>query len=326
MFDLPVTGEERRSERAQERSNAWVRWPGWLRAFLFFTAGFLVYSIGQAIGLAIAGAILVIRGQAPAFEPERIPETLEWLTVQPVVIVAVGFFGLVGALLITLAFARGLDRRPLASVGLQADRVAAREFGSGLALGAGLIGAIFAVEAALGWLQVTRVAPGPQVLAHTALWFVVLLPAAASEEVLLRGYAFQALEEQWNDKAATVITAVLFGLLHAANPSSGWAAIWGIVAPGILFGVAVLVTRRLWLPIGLHVSWNLFEGPVLGFPVSGFQLPSVVRTEVTGPTLWTGGRFGPEAGLLVVFACLLGIIILLGVRRKLGVTPPAPPR
>jgi membrane protease YdiL (CAAX protease family) len=149
---------------------------------------------------------------------------------------------------------------------------------------------------------------------------------AAWEEVLLRGYSFQALMEQWGQVAAVVITSLLFGFFHVANPGSGWPAIWGITAAGLLFGVAVVVTGRLWLPIGLHASWNLFEGPVFGFPVSGMELPGAITTTVTGPELWTGGSFGPEAGLISLLASLLGIAILLAARRRFVFTPPAPPR
>jgi membrane protease YdiL (CAAX protease family) len=309
-FDLPITVAPRPQPRPARR------WPGAVRALLFFTAAFIVSQIGQLIGLALALVILLLTGRVRTSNLGRMPAAMDWLTGQPLVIFALGFFGLLAALIVTLAFTDGWDRRPLASVGFQVDAAAARQFAAGLALGAVLIGAIFAAEWALGWLRVTRVAPWPYLLAHTALWLVVLLPAAATEEVLLRGYSFQALEEQWGGKAATLITAVVFGLLHAGNPNANWSAIGGIALSGILFGVAVLVTRRLWLPIGLHASWNLFEGPVLGFPVSGMDLPSAVTTVVSGPTLWTGGRFGPEAGLLDLFASLLGIALLVVFRRR----------
>jgi uncharacterized protein len=147
------------------------------------------------------------------------------------------------------------------------------------------------------------------------IWFVALLPAAAAEEVMLRGYAFQALEEQWGGGAATLVTALIFGALHGVNPDSGWASFAGIVVSGVLFGVAYWTTRRLWLPIGLHVAWNVFEGPILGFPVSGFDFPSALTIHMTGPSVWTGGAFGPEAGLLGVLACVAGVGLLLAVRR-----------
>ena len=71
-----------------------------------------------------------------------------------------------------------------------------------------------------------------------------------------------------------------------------------------------MVTRALWLPIGLHFAWNFFQGPVFGFPVSGTQTSTLLQLEPVGPELLTGGRFGPEASLVGVAAELLGIALL----------------
>src|SRR4029079_10432146 len=132
---------------------------------------------------------------------------------QPVVIFCVGMATLLLSLLITLAFAVGWDRRPLSSVGFQLDARSPRQFGAGFLLGAALITAVFAIEAAMGWLHVVHTRPFSGIVAHAAIWFCPLLPAAASEEVMLRGYTFQALEEQWGGVAATLVTALAFGAL-----------------------------------------------------------------------------------------------------------------
>ena len=54
---------------------------------------------------------------------------------------------------------------------------------------------------------------------------------------------------------------------------------------------------------------------MLGFPVSGIAMPGAVTTAIAGPSLWTGGSFGPEAGLLGVLACAAGAAVLLHLRR-----------
>jgi CAAX protease family protein len=248
---------------------------------------------------------------SPADLEDVLPELLQL----PQVVFCVGAVSLLLMLAVTFAFTRGWDRRPLSSVGFPVDARAGVQFLAGLVFGGALMGAIFAVEAGLGWLHIHQVFPFPRAVGHAVIWLGALLPAAAAEEVMLRGYTFQALAEQWGGTAATVITAILFGALHGINPHAGWGSFAGIVVSGILFGAAVLATGRLWLPIGLHVAWNLFEGPVLGFPVSGFVFPSDLTPVVTGPPLWTGGHFGPEAGLLGTLACAAGTLILLAITR-----------
>jgi membrane protease YdiL (CAAX protease family) len=86
----------------------------------------------------------------------------------------------------------------------------------------------------------------------------------------------------------------------------------------LFFAYAYLRTRQLWLPIGLHIGWNFFEGTIFGFPVSGTTSYQLIHQSVSGPEIITGGAFGPEAGLILLPALLLGtamVIILTRNRR-----------
>jgi uncharacterized protein len=69
-------------------------------------------------------------------------------------------------------------------------------------------------------------------------------------------------------------------------------------------------TRRLWLPIGLHIGWNFFEGPVFGFAVSGMGSFTLIRQAAAGRQVFTGGAFGPEAGLIVLPGLALGVLLI----------------
>jgi membrane protease YdiL (CAAX protease family) len=100
---------------------------------------------------------------------------------------------------------------------------------------------------------------------------------------------------------------LLFALAHLANPGSSPVAVLGLFFAGLLLAAGYLATSRLWLPIGLHLSWNFCQGPVFGFPVSGFAAPSLLAVEPVGPEALTGGPFGPEASLIGILAELIGI-------------------
>jgi membrane protease YdiL (CAAX protease family) len=105
-----------------------------------------------------------------------------------------------------------------------------------------------------------------------------------------------------------VVSSLLFALLHAMNPEFGQHpfVILGLLLAGLYLGSAYLITGSLWLSIFLHVGWNLMEGPFFGLPVSGIMPPaSWIGARDIGPQLWTGGSFGPEAGLLL---CLLQVV------------------
>jgi hypothetical protein len=90
------------------------------------------------------------------------------------------------------------------------------------------------------------------------------------------------------------------------NPNLSWLAFLGLFLSGLFLAYGYLRTEQLWLPIGLHLGWNFFEGIVFGFPVSGNYTYQLVRQTTTGPELITGGAFGPEAGLILLPALLLG--------------------
>jgi hypothetical protein len=141
----------------------------------------------------------------------------------------------------------------------------------------------------------------------TALLLFVLV--GWQEELVSRGYWLQNLTEGLNRTWGVIISSALFALAHLGNPNASWAAVLGILAAGLLFAYGYLRTGHLWLPIGLHTGWNFFEGTVFGYPVSGLSgLYQLVRQSVKGPALLTGGPFGPEAGLVLLPAVLLGAL------------------
>ena len=116
------------------------------------------------------------------------------------------------------------------------------------------------------------------------------------EELSFRGYIMQGLGRAWGMPLAVVVSSLLFGAVHALNPNANALGVANIVVVGILFACAYLVTRSLWLPVGLHIGWNLAEIQWFGFPGSGHTEPSLLHsvTQRTGMDdrrrLWPRGR------------------------------------
>lgn len=234
--------------------------------------------------------------------------------------------GLAAAILGVVAVARWLDRRRLADLGAAVDRAWLVEATVGVAVGAGMVTAVVAVAVLAGVGSVSgvgRVRAGPvgltagTALLDAAFWLVVFLGAGALEEVLFRGYllvnAAEGLAGYAPDPRRAVLGGVgasagAFGLAHAANPGGSVLGVGNVVLFGLLFGATVAATGRLGLAVGLHVAWNATLGLGFGLPVSGIDTgAALVAVELSGPAVLTGGRFGPEGGLLAVVGLLAGI-------------------
>jgi uncharacterized protein len=209
------------------------------------------------------------------------------------------------------AYVRLVERRwPIVEL---SARGAAPEAAIGFAIGALLFGATMLALLLLG---VAEVGPGAGagVLASGLL---VALAVATIEEVLVRGVVFRILSESVGDIAALAISAALFGLLHAgAQGASIFSTVAIALEAGVLLAAAFMVTRRLWLPIGLHAAWNFTEGSVFGARVSGGEARGMLSSRFEGSDLLTGGPFGPEASLVAVAICLIAAAVLLAVARR----------
>ncbi|WP_410639263.1 CPBP family intramembrane glutamic endopeptidase [Amycolatopsis sp. lyj-346] len=193
--------------------------------------------------------------------------------------------------------------------------------GAGLALGRGtvigvaLFGAVIANIALLGNYEVR----GWGTASGAAGLLGFMAAAAVTEELLFRGILFRVVEKLTGTWIALVLTGALFGLSHLFNPH---ATLWGVLAIGIeaggLLTAAYIATRKLWLPIGVHFGWNFAAAGIFGTEVSGNGTPQGLLDAVTsGPTLVTGGSFGPEASLCSVLFCVLatGAFLWLAHRR-----------
>jgi len=216
--------------------------------------------------------------------------------------------------------ARGwLDRRSFVSLGLSLEGPWIMYILGGALLGVALQAGIFLTELALGWLAIDQVGwrGRGSPLVGLMIMVLVFLAVAWNEELIVRGYLFQNLESGLGTTPAVVISSVIFGFLHIFNDNSSVIASLGVAFAGVLLAVAYLVTRSLWLPIGIHFGWNFGEGPLFGFPVSGIDAGGLVSHRVIGPESITGGAFGPEAGLVSIVAELVGIALLwLWYRRQ----------
>ena len=204
--------------------------------------------------------------------------------------------------------------------GRGARELALRPALSGLAVGAvlGLLGmtVLMGVLILTGLYEITLIGATP---AWTGLGLA--LQAAVTEELWMRALLLRLLWRAFGPVPALVVAALVFGALHLTNPGATPLAGVTVTVAGLMFCALYVLTGRLWVPIGLHLAWNLAQGYLFGAAVSGTNLGGsvAVSTARPGAEPWlTGGSFGPEASVFALV--LVGSVTAgaLSLARKTG--------
>ncbi len=213
-------------------------------------------------------------------------------------------------LLLYAGFIRLVEGRAVSELSLKG---APAELGRGVLLGAGLFTATIGVLALLGFYRVDGINGWEELLPG----FVVAVISGVFEELLFRGILFRIVEESLGTWLALLISALLFGLVHLANPNATlWAGFAIAIEAGVMLAAAYVLTRRLWLAIGIHFAWNFTQGAIFNVAVSGNQTGGLLRSSLGGPEMLSGGSFGAEASPIALAICLAaGLFLLLKARE-----------
>ncbi len=295
---------------------------GW-RVSVFFA---LVFVFGPLGSLLTGFFYRILAGVTPTSEGPR--THLGSLT-----FLLLAYGSLIGGTLLASAICmRWLDRRPFRSLGYRWRERGWLEYFIGFGLASLLITIVVLAEISLGHLDLTWEGDTfGKMLRGMLAALLVFTVAAAFEEILFRGYPLQTLLLDVHPAIAVSVPSLLFGLGHAGNPHASALGIANTVLAGVWLSIAYLKTYRLWLPIGLHAGWNFTMSAVYGLTVSGIEErmgTSLLRAAQAGPAWLTGGRYGPEGGILVT-------VVLMGASfwlwrtawiRPVGEAPAAPSR
>lgn len=222
------------------------------------------------------------------------------------------------SLVIYWAFVRFVENRPVSELSMAGM---GGEFGMGLLVGFGLYSACILILYLLGYYRIEGLNP----------WMIMLpiVPMAISsafmEELIYRGVLFRVTEEYLGSWIALIATSAFFGARHLGNPEATViGAVFIAIEAGVLLAAAYILTRRLWLAIGLHMSWNFTQAAIFSGTVSGVEMPpGLAKAVIEGPDLMTGGKFGIEASIIAFLLCAaMGINLLrMAARRGRFVRP-----
>lgn len=298
----------------------------WLSILAYLTAFILVVLIvGASISSLPALLALMLEGKLPPDYAQRALNRDGGAILRPgtwaLTFGARSWALLMLTVAVTAVCANLLERRRLAEFRWLESGTAWRDFGIGVGLSSLLFATVVGVGAITGLYQLHSNATAVEAWTITLGGLLVFFPAALMEEIVFRGYVFSAAARRWGPNGAVGVSAFLFALIHSSNPgiSEHPLAFLVLIVAGIYLALAYRATGTLWLPLFLHMGWNLLQGPIFGLPVSGMPAASSVLQAVpAGRELWTGGKFGPEGGLLLLLVlCVhLAAFALFAPRRR----------
>jgi membrane protease YdiL (CAAX protease family) len=280
--------------------NAISKTPLWLRILQF-----------PPIRLLLLGApLLSMMALSNGFMAELAATPLKAIAVT-IVLAGLGFAFYAG-------FVRFIERRPVREFALSQ---LPRELGIGLLIGAGLYTCSVLVLMILGVYRIEGLNPISFMIPAIAL----ALSSGVFEELLFRGALFRIVEEWLGSWISLLVSSFVFGFVHMLNPAATLTgALFISIEAGLLLAAAYMVTRRLWMSIGFHMSWNYTQSAVFSGIVSGgVSEPGLIKPVIKGPDFLTGGSFGLESSVVAfVFCTTTGVALLIMAVRRGNIVPP----
>jgi len=296
----PALDQQESTSRSEQPSlirrtfrNRFGHWRAGWRFLVYFIAAFVVQkAISTPIKMLIPG----------------VPESDFFSWTHTLIYVVTNMALLLGGLAVLTFF----DRRPTALLGLGFSCGWLRELVIGLAAGLVTTGLLVLILVITGSVSLT-LSPDLRASLGALPFFLFLFTlVAAVEEFLFRGYPLQALAEGSRRWIAGLLLCLPFTLGHANNPDVTMVGVANIFLASVILVILYFQTRRLWLPISIHLSWNLAQSWLWGFDVSGIKIDNQLFVVTpTGADLVTGGEFGLEGSILSTILFVVVVVWFL---------------
>ncbi|WP_090822664.1 CPBP family intramembrane glutamic endopeptidase [Paenibacillus sp. yr247] len=265
----------------------------------------LVFIVVITVVLSIAAAVVTIR-RHPAQEL-----SLAGVAGDPFFIQAALWAQIIGFISgVFLAYAI-FERRKGWTLGFLAHQPGQR-FGEGFTAGALLITISCAGIWLMGGIQIQSSQWTETLGVELIGAFLLFIGVAVNEELFARGYLQGLVKSRFGFIPAITVSTIVFAMMHTFNPGM-WSTpmpLLNLLLAGLLFGLCREYSRGLWMPIGMHLSWNFFQGCIFGFEVSGTPMPSLIKTQTQGAALVSGGGFGAEGSFITTVFLVLGTVLI----------------
>ncbi len=217
-----------------------------------------------------------------------------------------------------------LDRSSLKKYGLSINKTWIKEFLFGSMISFIQLALFFIIVYATGNLEIVgyfvKTSQNYSFMEDFLAEVFGLIIGSSIEELFFRSFLFyilyEALQTIIKDKQKRVVTvvainSVLFGFAHMENNGATFISNINLVFDALMMALPFLITGRLGISIGIHFAWNLIQGSVFGFAISGNIAKATIISVSMPNNLLTGGVFGPEGSILLVVLDLIAVALIL---------------
>ena len=276
---------------------------GWLRGILFLISSLIVSTITSALGLLFI--IISFKNEYDlSLMLEQPSEIMEFFG--PINMIVITFSQFLGMFLVLWLFRKFIDKKSIKSLGFEL-KFFKRNFILGLFYGAGLILIGFLILYFFGFIKVIAIQFS---VLDLFSYLIIFTLVSLYEEIMIRGYMLNNFMSSMNKYFALIVTSFCFMIIHLMNANISIIGMINLFLAGLLLGIFYIHKINLWFPIGMHLTWNFFQGPVCGYEVSGFHTQSIITQKIIGNPIITGGEFGFEGSILATVISIIMIVVI----------------
>ncbi|MEP6622184.1 MAG: CPBP family intramembrane glutamic endopeptidase [bacterium] len=272
----------------------------------------LVPTVGRAVAFVVFYVICTAAASEFLLRPFMWVATTTRLGIR-----ADMYLELVSALAATAIMLRSIDRREWKDVGMSRAALRVRPVLTGLFVGGGAIVFTCVVLLVTGLLRFTDAPTQASWLGAAVRVTIVLAPAALAEEIICRGYLLTVVRDSVGIRSAVLLTSVMFGLLHLANPGATAESVAVVMVSGLLLGTVRVALDSMYAAWMAHLAWNWVMAVPVHAAVSGiqFEAPRYVAVSA-GPAWLSGGTWGPEGGVIAAVGMMAGLAYFHARHRR----------
>lgn len=147
------------------------------------------------------------------------------------------------------------------------------------------------------------------------LWIISALLNTIMQELLVRGYIYQAIKKEYGFIPAMIFTTALFTFCHGGALEAGIIPVLNIITMSLFATAIYEYTQTISAPIFAHATWNIIGGIVLGGVSLADDYPHIFNMEPSGNAILSGGNYMIEGSIAVLVINVL-LFTLFSVKRR----------